>query len=646
MSNIAKRILYGLGLLAASVIAGLAGAPASPDLGQDLGAAESGSQWVNFQVFDGFQTEVDGEKVSDGAATNGQNTSVNQGDRISVRPLGYETFPAGSELSATTTGIATMHTFRKRDGTGILLRASSSTLEWYDRAGTAWETLKSGYSSDDFGFADNNVNTDQVSYTYFGNAREPFSRWNGAVTSLNGALTGVETTVTVDSTDGFTTSTGVIVLCGVERSYSSLTATTFSITTPAPACADNRGVAQAVTEFSGSTYPRGNIYLFADNRLFVSGVTSSPQVVYFSAYGTTTNFGTLASLVSDSTDASAGLFNLAEGGGGVNAMAMDEGSVYIFKRAIVYKATLTDSVYVIQPLKTFDQKSQSSGAIGKRSTFVTSNGTFFITPDKQIMYLQRVAQVDYPQAVAISDIIKPTVDSLDFSAATGIVYRDKAYFAAKSEAGLAANDTVLAYNIRTGAWDTPIVGWSVGDFAIYQDSSQEQLYFGDGRTPNAYRTTVTPLDGDFEVRASWRSKQYTFGLPHALKSIENVFVEGYIAPNSSLTVSLLLDEDGYTQRYTTTIDGDDAQYVYDSSDFNVFGLSPFGTKRFGSNEDQTGKRKFRVYLGKDFRQVPFHNAQIEFGSEGENEQWEVTGFAFLVRQMPVPEKRELFKSFR
>lgn len=646
MNPIFKRILCAFGLAVAVALAGHADARLSADPGQDLGAAESGSQWVNYQVFEGLQTHVDGEKVSDGASTNGQNTTVNEGDRISVRPLGYDVFPSGASLSATTTGIATMHTFRKRDGSSVLLRAASSTLEWYDRAGASWETLKSGYTSDDFGFADNNVNTDQVSYTYFGNAREPFSRWSGAVTSLNGALTGVGVTVTVDSTDGFTTSTGSIILCGEERTYSSMTATTFTVTATVPTCADNRGVAQAVTEFSGSTYPRGNIYLFADNRLFVSGVTSSPQVVYFSAYGTTTNFGTLASLVSDSTDASAGLFNLAEGGGGVTAMVMDEGSIYIFKRAIVYKATLSDSVYVIQPLKTFDQKSQSSGAINKRSTFVTSNGVFFITPDRQIMYLQRVAQVDYPQVVAISDIIKPTTDTIEFASSTGIVYRDKAFFAAKSEPGLAANDTVLAYNIRTGAWDTPIIGWSVGDFAIYQDSSQEQLYFGDGRTRNSYVTTGLPLDGEYEVAASWRSKQYTFGLPHALKSIENVFVEGYIAPNSSLTISLLLDEDGFTQRYTTTLDGEESAYVYDSTEFNVFGLSPFGTRRFGSNSDETGKKKFRIYLGKDFRQVPFHNAQVEFGSEGENQQWEVTGYGFLVRQMPVPEKRELFKSFR
>lgn len=638
-----KRFLLVLSLLVSFGV-GCQSAPA-PEA-QELGTAESGSQWINFGAFNGFETRLDQTKVQDGASVNGQNTTVNQGDRISIRPLGFELFPTTASLSATTTPVGTLHTFRKRDGSSLLMRAVSSTLEWYERGNSTWETLKTGYSSDDFGFADNNVNTDQTSYTYFGNAQQPFSRWTGVRTLLNGALTGVETTITVDSTLEFGAATGTLVLCGVERTYTSSTASTFILSSAAPACADNRAVTQAVQEFSSTSYPRGNIYLFADNRLFISGATSSPQVVYFSGYGTSTNFGSLASLVSDSTDASPGLFNLAEGGGPVTAMVMDEGSIYMFKRSIIYKATLSDSTYNIQPLKTFDEKSQTSGAINKRSTFVTSNGVFFITADNQIMYLQRVAQVDYPQIVPISDIIKPTIDSLTFSSSTGIVYRDRAFFSAKSSAGLTANDTVLVFNLDTSAWDTPIVGWSVSDWTVYQNSTKEELYFGDGRTPNTYLVNATPLDYIYEVAASWRSKQYTFGLPQSLKYIENVFVEGYIAPNSSLTISLLLDEEGYTQRYTTTLNGTETAFIYDSSEFNVFGLSPFGTKRFGSNDDVSGKKKFRIYLGKDFRQVPFYNAQIEFGSDGENEQWEVTNYSFLVRQAPVPESRNLFKAFR
>lgn len=610
---------------------------------EQLGTPESGAVWTIIDTFQGFQTKYDQEKLPDGANPNGQNTTPNEGDRISVRNIGYELFPTTADLSATTTGILTMHTFRKRSGENILIRAASSTLEWYSKVADHWEVLKTGYTSADFGFADNNVNTDQVSYTYFGNANEPFSRWTGNETTLTVAATSTATTVFVASTTGFP-SAGTLILCGTQTAYSSKTATTFVVTS-APACPISRGVAQAVEEFPGASYPRGNIYTFADNRLFVSGETSSTQIVYFSGYGTSTQFD-LTNLVSSTTLADPGLFNLAEGGGAVTAMAMDEGSIYIFKRSIIYKATLTDTVYTVVPLKAFDGKSQTTGAVNKRSTFTSQNTTFFITPDNQIMALDRVETIDYPQSTAISNIIQPTVDSLDFASSTGIVFRNKAYFAVKSTAAAAANDTVLVYNIVTKTWDSPIVGWNAGDWAIYQNAAKEELYFGDAITPNTYHVINQPTDYIYDVTASWRSKQYTLALPHGQKYMSNMYVEGYIAPNTTLTMSLLLDEDGFTQRYSTTLVGTDAPFIYNSSIYNVFGLSPFGTLRFGSNADISGKKKFRVYLGKNFRQVPFYSAQVEFASDGENQAWEVLQYAFLVAPLPNPEKRELFKAFQ
>ena len=640
MPHMVKRIIAGLALIA---VLG-AGCSPTPDLTEDQGTSESGAAWVAYESFNGYQTKFDPEKVQDGANPMGQNTTANEGDRISIRDVGYNLFPETASFSTTATRVGTLHTFRKRNGQNLLIRAVSSTLEWYSTVVDHWEVLKNGYTSDDFGFADNNVNTDQVSYTYFGNAVQPFSRWTGSEAYLTSAAIGGAASISVNNTTDFPSS-GSIIYCGTEIAYSSKTATSFNVGS-AHACPINRGVAEAVQEFSGANFPRGTIYLFTDNRLWISGQTASPQVVYFSGYGTSTDFGTLDELVSSSTAASAGLFNLAEGGGPVSAMVADEGSIYVFKRSIIYRATLTDSIYSVEPLKTFDGKSQTTGAVNKRSTFTSGNSVFFVTPDNQIMSLERVEQIDYPQITPISSPIKPTVDNLDFASSTGIVFRNKAYFAVKSDADSIANDTVLVFNLEEKFWDSPIVGWNVGDWAIYQDVAIEELYFGDGITANTYLIIGEPQDYIYDTKANWRSKQFTFGLPYAQKYIENIYVEGYIAPNTSLSISLLLDEDGFTQTYSTVLSGSDSAYIYNSSIYNVFGLTPFGTNRFGAQADLSGKKKFRVYLGKNFRQIPFYNAQIEFASDGENQQWEVVNYAFLVRQAPVPEKRELFKAFQ
>ena len=72
----------------------------------------------------------------------------------------------------------------------------------------------------------------------------------------------------------------------------------------------------------------------------------------------------------------------------MTAMAQDEKIIYLFKKSIIYRATLTDSLYTLQALKPFDGKSQTSGAQNSEGTFVGGNGVIFETPDNQIVSLQ------------------------------------------------------------------------------------------------------------------------------------------------------------------------------------------------------------------------------------------------------------------
>lgn len=604
-----------------------------------VGEAYPDAQWTVVDNFAGYQTKLDETKLPPGANGRGQNTTANNGDRISIRNLGYELFPAGT-ASSSDSKIQSVHTFRKRSGENVIMRSYGTVMEYFEEGNDTWEILKTGLTADrSFGYADYNINTDLHSYTYFGNATDTAMRWNGAHTLTNGAVS-ASTTVTVDDTTGFT-ATGTIILCGTEKVYSALTATTFTLTTTTT-CATDRGVAQAVTSYS--THPKGNIYLVANNRLFISGVASSSQAVWFSAYGDATTF--LDTLVTNSTADAAGIFNLGEGGGGVTGMAQDESAIYIFKRSIIYKATLSDSLYTLTPLKPFDGKGQTTGAVNNKSLFTGGNAVYFITPDNQIMELARVEGVDYPQSIPISDIIQPTVNDMDFSASAGVVFRDKAYFSVRASSDSTFNDVLLVWNIKQKIWDAPIIGWQVNDFTVYDDGTSEELYFGEDVSPNIYKVTTIPLDNNYEITANWRSKQFNFNLPQAQKEIVDVFVEGYIAANTTLTISLLLDEDGYTQRFTTNMVGTPSALIYNSSDYNTMGLSVFGVERFGANDDLEGKKKFRIYLGKDFRALPFYNAQIDFASDGENQSWEVVSFGMKVRPYSDPSKRTLYQSFR
>jgi len=303
---------------------------------------------------------------------------------------------------------------------------------------------------------------------------------------------------------------------------------------------------------------------------------------------------------------------------------------------------LDDTIYTLVNLKPFDGKGQTTGGQSPKAVFTGNNTVYFITPDNQIMELARVESVDYPQIIPISNIIQPTVNDFNFDDASGVVFRNKAYFSVKSDDTIDFNNTVLVWNIKQKIWDSPIVGWTISDFTVYDD----ELYMGDAVTPNVYKVNEIAQDDDFGVTASWRTKQIDFGMPHIQKQIVDIFLEGYIAEATKISVSLLLDEDGYSETFTHDINGTDDDIIYDSTAYNIFGLSAFGTNRFGSQEDISGLKKFRVYLGKDFRPMPFYNAQLEIGSDEEAQDWEITNIGFEWAPYSQPKKRTLFQAFQ
>ena len=104
-----------------------------------------------------------------------------------------------------------------------------------------------------------------------------------------------------------------------------------------------------------------------------------------------------------------------------------------------------------------------------------------------------------------------------------------------------------------------------------------------------------------------------------------------------------MTDDG-SQVLSTELKGTDTAYIYDNSTYNVFGFNPFGTERFGSNVDISGKKRFRVYLN-GFRLNPFYNLQLEFASEGENQAWEILGYSLSIEKSSQSEQRSLFKAF-
>lgn len=600
------------------------------------------TKWVIRDTFTGLQSKKDPSKVTPGSVVAGQNVTFPEMDRISVRELGYETYPSESVANADTTKVHSIHTFRRRDGENILMRAYGGKLQAYDKVAETWATVSSGYTPGvRFGFADQNINTDQTSFTYFGNGRQNYSRWSGATTQLTVPLVPTSTTVGVVGTAGFATS-GSIVIGGTRKAYSALTSTVITLVgTAGTTVAAGATIMQGIQQYPNN--PKGNIFLANSNRMFVAGSSTVASAVYFSKYGDSTNFVN-ASLVTDTTADSAGIFNLAEGGGGVSGMALDENATYFLKRGLIYKATLTDALYTLTPLKPFDGKGQITGSVGE--PFSAENGTVFVTPDKKVYHLTRLPQVDYPQLVPISDPIKNTVESLYFENYRGISFQDNAYIACSSTEN-GENDRVLVYDLVNKVWQSPITGWNVTDWAIYDngDGLGDQLFFASNNSLNVFKVNTTPIDGEFDVSAIAIMNQETFGAPAERKFIDNFFLEGYIGQNTTLNISLLFDDNGFTQQLSGSISGTESDFIFDTDSLNQFGLNPFGLELLGGSSDLEGLSKFRLYLKNTLRTIPFYSIQLQLSSESSNAQWRVINVGYKVGIYEQDESRKLYKAF-
>lgn len=150
-------------------------------------------RWVDLTA--GWQNRQDPAKA-DGLQTM-ENVYITDRDGIAPRP-GTTLLGASDTLNGP---INSVWTTVRRDGTNIMLRASDTLLEYYNNDTLTWTTLKSGFTTSQvFGFADHNLNTDATDYLYFCNAVEPYSRWVPAYDKTTALLVGAELVIPVVST--------------------------------------------------------------------------------------------------------------------------------------------------------------------------------------------------------------------------------------------------------------------------------------------------------------------------------------------------------------------------------------------------------------------------------------------------------------
>lgn len=162
--------------------------------------AKSNDIFIDFEKFKlGLYALEDTTKAPFGSARTMKNMRIT--DRGGLAPrLG--TSILGDFNSSSESGMG-LYNFRKSfDADEFLIKAYDDELEVYSKnhSSAGWFRLKNGFTTGkEFGFVTSLVNTDNEDYCIFCNRYDDYQKWRGAVTLLNGALAGGETSITVDS---------------------------------------------------------------------------------------------------------------------------------------------------------------------------------------------------------------------------------------------------------------------------------------------------------------------------------------------------------------------------------------------------------------------------------------------------------------
>lgn len=158
----------------------------------------SGDFFIDINDFTpGLQVLEDATNAPGGSAQIMQNMVITDRGGIAPRP---GTLLIGTYNSDSNPVVGFYNYVKSGVATEILVKSYNGRLEYFHPDLQDWYLIKAGYTlGAEFGFREHLINTEFEDYLYFCNAKEPYSRWSGSYTQLNGAyVSGV--TLTVDST--------------------------------------------------------------------------------------------------------------------------------------------------------------------------------------------------------------------------------------------------------------------------------------------------------------------------------------------------------------------------------------------------------------------------------------------------------------
>lgn len=303
-------------------------------------------------------------------------------------------------------------------------------------------------------------------------------------------------------------------------------------------------------------------------------------------------------------------------------MLVSAGQDFWYESIFTLSADLTKESFTFVRLKT----TSNQGAQSQALTNKMKNNVIFVSYEPIFNTLGTTKDfLNSPQTTNLSDPIRNDMDAYDFTGGSTYYYNYYLYFTVPTMG------VVRLYNLQKKYWEAPQI-MPIGRF--YQVDGT--LYGHSYLTNESYQVFVPDVYNDngnpVQVIAAFPYVSVEGAQPNQQKFFNRLYTEGYIAGNTSLTVTVNYDFGGFSGSYSGQISGSNPKIIFNKITDGSLGQNTLGSQPIGSILNLPNNNpipKFRII--NTFPAVNNYEYQIVYSSYDVDANWALLRFGPAIK---------------